>query len=134
MLRSQKSILSVTTTLAALTAAVVLTAPDASASVWNVSVAPGASVGLGGTQYGTSCSYTVTVEGTAFENVWFDDNIGGTVNPGTVNLGSSGRATVTWMPYVPGWHRIDAWTPHNDMGAWVNVGTGINLGSACVVR
>ncbi|MFI6865869.1 hypothetical protein [Nocardia sp. NPDC050406] len=134
MVRFRKSALTATTTFAAMAAAVVLAAPNATAYVSNVSVASGNSIGLGSAQYGTNCSHTVTVEGSAWESVWLYSTNAGTFNPQSFNLGSSGRATSTWTPSNTGWTGIHAWSYGGDRWTWVNVGTGINLGSACVVR
>ncbi|WP_280430431.1 hypothetical protein [Nocardia brasiliensis] len=130
----RKSLLSSVGALGISVAAVTVAAPSTSADIWQATVSPGMSVGLGGTQYGTSCTYTVTVEGSRWTNVWFDDNVSASFAPISINLGSSGRATTSWTPHAPGWHRIDVWSPDSDRGIWVNVGIGINLGSACVVR
>ncbi|WP_067537349.1 hypothetical protein [Nocardia crassostreae] len=123
------------TTFAALTATLALTAPAAHAAVWRVDVSPGASIGLGSLRYGSSCSYTVTVEGRPGDAAWFHD-IGayGTFSPQSVTIGSNGRATTNWTPQVAGWHRIYADSYFGQASTdYFEVGTCINLGSACVV-
>lgn len=134
MFRFRKSALTATTSFAAMAAAVILAAPNASAWVSNVSVSSGNSFGLGSAQYGTNCSYTVTVEGSAYESVWLFSTNAGTFNPQNFNLGSGGKGTTSWTPTSTGWHGIQAWSYNGSQWTWVNVGTGINLGSACVVR
>ncbi|MBL1077118.1 hypothetical protein JK358_22220 [Nocardia sp. 2] len=136
MIRSRTSAFAtLTTALAAIAAALVLAAPNASAFVWRVDVSPGLAVGLGTSQYGSGCSYTVTVQGWSGDHAWLYDTGGfGTFNPQTVTIGSDGRGTSTWTPHTTGWHRVWADSYYGGAGSdWINVGTGINLGSACVV-
>ncbi|MEV6769554.1 hypothetical protein AB0N05_13095 [Nocardia sp. NPDC051030] len=136
MIRFRKSALATTaTTFAALAAAAVLIAPSADAQVWRVSVASGSSIGLGSSQYGSGCSYTVTVEGRSGDTAWFyDTGAYGTFSPQSVTIGSNGQATTSWTPQASGWHRIYADSYYGAAATdSFQVGTGINLGSACVV-
>ncbi|MEU0539797.1 hypothetical protein ABZ319_07990 [Nocardia sp. NPDC005978] len=121
--------------LAALAGALVLTAPGASAQVWRVDVSAGTSIGLGTSQYGAGCSYTVTVQGRPGDAAWFYDIEGyGTFSPQTVVIGTDGRASTSWTPQAAGWHRIYADSYYGSAATGsITVGTGINLGSACVV-
>lgn len=136
MLRFRKSALTALTTFAAMAAAVILVAPNATAQVWRVDVSAGSAIGLGTSQFGTGCSYTVTAEGRSGDSVWFYDlGAYGTFNPQSTTVGSNGRATTTWTPQATGWHRIWADSYYGSAGSGdIQVGTGINLGSACVVR
>ncbi|AYF75357.1 hypothetical protein D7D52_17455 [Nocardia yunnanensis] len=130
MIRSRKSALTALTTFAAAGAALVLAAPDAAAYVSGVSVASGTSIGGG---YGTNCSYTVTVNGSPNEYVWLYDSASATFNPQQLSLGSGGSATSSWTPTSTGQHFVQAWSYNGSQWAQVSVGTGINLGSACLV-
>ncbi|MGX1808372.1 hypothetical protein ACWIGI_21855 [Nocardia sp. NPDC055321] len=121
--------------VAALAGTLVLTAPGANAQVWRVDVSAGTSIGLGTSQFGSGCSYTVTVQGRPGDGAWFYDVEGyGTFSPQWVSIGADGRASTTWTPHSAGWHRIyaDSYYGGASSGS-INVGTGINLGSACVV-
>ncbi len=122
------------TTLAATAAAMLCFAPDASAYVSSVTIAGGGgSVDLGGGAYGTNCSYTVTVQGSAGETVWmYDSNSGASFSPQQFSLGASGTATTTWTPTATGTHYVQAWSYNGSQWATVQVGTGVDLGSACV--
>ncbi|MEC3917678.1 hypothetical protein VMT65_26465 [Nocardia sp. CDC153] len=133
MIRSRKSALTAFTTFAAIPAALVLAAPDASAYVSSVNVSSGSSISLGGGNYGTNCSYTVTVNGSPNEYVWLYDSGAGSFNPQQFSLGSGGTATSSWTPTSTGQHFVQAWSYNGSQWTWVTVGQGINLGSACVV-
>ncbi|MCU1647222.1 MAG: hypothetical protein JWN03_7497 [Nocardia sp.] len=132
MIRFRKSALAVTT-LAAAAAALVLAAPDASAYLNSVNVSSGSSIPLGSGGYGTNCSYTVTVNGSPYEQVWLYDTNTATFGQQQFNLGSGGTGTSSWTPTSTGQHFIEAWSYNGQQWAQVQVGTGINLGSACVV-
>ncbi|MFE5286167.1 hypothetical protein ACFRAQ_14485 [Nocardia sp. NPDC056611] len=130
MIRSRTSAVSVFATCLAAAAALVLGAPDASAYVSSVTIATGTSIGGG---YGTNCAYTVTVNGSPNEYVWLYDSASATFSPQQFSLGSGGTATSSWTPTSTGTHYVQAWTYNGSQWATVTVGTGINLGSACVV-
>ncbi|MFI6165286.1 hypothetical protein ACIBCN_00730 [Nocardia sp. NPDC051052] len=129
------------TTLGALTAAIALAAPTAGASVTRVDVAPGLSFGSSGGGYGAGCSYTVTATARPGATVTFLDDVEGgrtidTFKPVTQVADASGKASTTWTPAKKGKH--DIWAAEYIQGesyimTTVNVGTGINLGPACVV-
>ena len=114
-------------------AALLWAAPPASASVSSVTIA-GNSLDLGGGKYGTNCSYTVTVEGSANEYVWLYDSSASTFDPQQFALSAGGSGTATWTPTATGTHYVQAWTYNGSQWAVAEVGTGINLGSACAVR
>lgn len=121
--------------VAAVAAALVLVAPSASAQVWRVDVSAGTSIGLGTSQYGSGCSYTVTVQGRPGDWAGFYDlGAYGTFSPQSVTIGSDGRASTSWTPQASGWHQIyvDSYFGQASTSSFT-VGTGINLGSACVV-
>ncbi|MFC8044581.1 hypothetical protein [Nocardia sp. NPDC057353] len=112
--------------------AVALAAPSASAAVTGIAVAPGLT--LGTHDYGTGCSYTVTatVDDDTQRVYFFEEGQGPTGFADAAPV--DGTATVTWTPsrtattYIyavqPGWSEILRYP--------VDIGTGINLGSACV--
>ncbi|MRH92246.1 hypothetical protein GFY24_33245 [Nocardia sp. SYP-A9097] len=132
MTRSRQPILAVGG-IAAAAAALVLAAPNASAYVTSVSVSSGSAISLGSSKYGTNCGYTVTVNGSPNEYVWLYDSNSATFSPQQFSLGSGGSATSSWTPTSTGTHALQAWTYNGSQWAWVQVSTGINLGSACVV-
>ncbi|WP_157573720.1 hypothetical protein [Nocardia jejuensis] len=136
MIRFRKSaVVTAASACTVLAAALVSIAPSASAQVWRVTVSAGTSVGLGSSQYGSGCAYAVTVEGRPGDAAWFyDTGAFGTFSPQTVTIGSDGRASTSWTPQVSGWHRIYADSYYGAAATdSFQVGTGINLGSACVV-
>ncbi|APA98850.1 hypothetical protein [Nocardia seriolae] len=130
MIRSRKSALTAFATFAAASAALVLAAPDASAYVSSVNISSGSSIGGG---YGTTCSYTVTVNGSPYEYVWLYDSNTATFGTQQFSLGSGGTGTSSWTPSSTGVHFVQAWSYNGSQFAVVTVRTGINLGSACIV-
>ncbi|QIS22015.1 hypothetical protein [Nocardia terpenica] len=128
------------TVLGSVTAAIVLGAPQASAAVTRIDIASGLSFGVA--PYGTGCSYTITAtaqSGTAVAFYDVDEQGNGTRDSFSTSmpqLDASGKATTTWRPITKGQHRILAQEfPTGDATATTNatVGTGINLGIACIV-
>jgi hypothetical protein len=118
------------TALGAGAAALVLAAGPASAAATSLSVNPGPmSSGIG-----TSCTYEVTavVNGPITEPVYFYDLDGSWSTNATA---SGGKATVRWTPTTPGQHVLRAYQfgPYGSADTIVQVGNGVNLGSACVV-
>ncbi|KZM73527.1 hypothetical protein AWN90_33455 [Nocardia terpenica] len=116
-------------------------APDAVADVTAVEVAPGMSFGSSGV-YGTGCSYTITATAKPGTSVLFIDEVGGvrtqeTLRPPGAPTGDTGKAQTVWTPDRAGVHTIWAGeypTPGAAIvTSEVNVGTGINLGPACLV-
>ncbi|MTE16364.1 hypothetical protein [Nocardia aurantiaca] len=65
--------------------------------------------------------------------VWLYDSGAAAFSPQQFSLGSGGTATSTWTPTSTSVHSVQAWTYNGSQWAVVTVGTGINLGSACVV-
>ncbi|MFE3795586.1 hypothetical protein [Nocardia tengchongensis] len=61
------------------------------------------------------------------------DSNAATFNPQQFSLGTGGTATSSWTPTSTGTHYVQAWTYNGSQWATVQVNTGINLGSACVV-
>ncbi|WP_194815812.1 hypothetical protein [Nocardia sp. XZ_19_385] len=90
--------------LGAVTCAVVLGAPQASAAVTNLEIVPNAA----------DCSYTITATaqpGTAVSFFDTDDKGFGTrdtFQPDTPAVDASGKATTTWKPGTKGQHKIYA--------------------------
>ncbi|MCX5045806.1 hypothetical protein OG921_21805 [Aldersonia sp. NBC_00410] len=119
----------VATAIGAGAAALVLTAPMASAEATDINVAPS----LGSSQFGTGCTYDVTVAVNAATPVYLYDN-GVSVTPAPVQA-SGGTAPFKWTPTTPGAHTLTAYQGPNYIAKdhLVQVGNGINLGSACVV-
>lgn len=118
--------------LAAAVSAAVLAAPPASATVTGITIAPGLSGGAH--PYGTTCSYTVTatVDDGSQRVYFFEEGQGPTGFADA--MPSGGVATVSWTPSRPGVHYIYALQPNatTQIRLPVDVGNGINLGSACV--
>ncbi|MGW5436298.1 hypothetical protein [Nocardia asteroides] len=109
-----------------------LLAPAASATVTSIGIEP--SVTLGTHTYGTSCTYTVsvTVDDNTKRVYFFEEGQGPSGFADA--MPSSGVAKTTWTPSRPGITYIyavqpDAWSETRQV---VDVGTGIDLGSACV--
>lgn len=127
-----------TAATALLAAALVLTAaPDAAAAVTGLQAFPGTPAVSWGpqSQYGTGCTYTLTATVTGYGPVSFADWTGAaTFYPSNYIHPGGGKATVSWTPNQPGWHRISAYqTSAGGPAIDLLVGTGVNTGSACVV-
>lgn len=108
--------------------------PSAAADVVNVEATPGLSWGPS-TRFGTNCGYTLTATVTTAEPVTFYDfDPASTFSPSNYIYPTNGVATVTWTPKQPGGHRI---LVHQVSGIGptmdIEVGIGINAGSACLV-
>ncbi|WP_067649472.1 hypothetical protein [Nocardia harenae] len=108
------------------------TAPEAGATATQMRVLGDINFGSA-TTYGTGCTYTVQVLVTnAIEPVTLLDN----GIPIAVRIPDSGNALFTWIPAVPGPHRLEAvQAPDREptVAGDVRVGTGVHLGYACVV-
>ncbi|MEU7141621.1 hypothetical protein ABZ942_19360 [Nocardia sp. NPDC046473] len=117
----------------------VTTAPSAAARVTSLAAAPGMSWGPA-TPYGTNCTYTLTATVTNPNPVaFYDFGPESTFAPDRYSHPTAGTTTVRWTPTQPGRHRIMAYQtftggPAMDTAALdIQVGTGINTGSACIV-
>ncbi|MCM6778820.1 hypothetical protein NDR87_35630 [Nocardia sp. CDC159] len=111
-----------------------LAAPQAAATVTALEVAPGLS--LGSHKYGTGCSYTVTARvDDNTKTVYFFEQGQGPSGFADAKP-SNGVATATWTPSSTKITYIYALQPGATtvVSAAVDVGTGINLGSACVAN
>ncbi|WP_328387211.1 hypothetical protein [Nocardia sp. NBC_00416] len=100
--------------------------PTASAAVTSVSVSGG--FGLGFVQYGTSCTYTVTVLGDSVGSL--TDSVDGQPGGGTfgpVEQVSPGKFTADWAPTAPGRHLVAA----DGVADEVNVARGYDFGIIC---
>lgn len=108
-------------------------APEAAATATQMRVLGDINFGSS-TTYGTGCTYTVQVLVTnAVEPVTLLDN----GIPIAVRVPDSGNALFTWIPAVPGPHRLEAvQAPDREptVAGDVRVGTGTHLGYACVVN
>ncbi|MFE3262411.1 hypothetical protein ACFXPS_44125 [Nocardia sp. NPDC059091] len=117
---------------AAIAAGAVIAAPQASAhTISGLTVEPGL-----GTGFGTGCSYQVsaTVDADA-ERVIFIDN-GWQIRGSTLQV-SGNTASIRWTPTTTGMHVISAQFTMGDSAqklTTIGVGTGIDLGSACLVQ
>ncbi|MFJ4654076.1 hypothetical protein ACIP5Y_22655 [Nocardia sp. NPDC088792] len=132
MIRHRKSIVAAAA-LAAAATSLVLAAPDAAADVNSVTVT-GTSLSLGVDRFGTGCSYTVQVNGSPYEDVYLNDSNGASFGQQQLRLDNSGNASTTWSPTSTGTHVITAWSWRGGpQFAWEQVGSGLDLGSACVV-
>ncbi|MFI5501652.1 hypothetical protein ACIA5E_21535 [Nocardia asteroides] len=109
-----------------------LLAPTAFATVTGIEIEP--ALTLGGHSYGTTCTYTVsvTVDDNTKRVYFFEEGQGPSGFADA--MPSGGVAEAAWTPSKPGIAYIYAVQPD----AWpetrkaVDVGTGVNLGSACV--
>ncbi|MFE3060697.1 hypothetical protein [Nocardia sp. NPDC059239] len=109
-----------------------LTAPSASATVTSIAIAPAFT--LGTHTYGTTCSYTVTVAvDDNSQTVYFFEEGQGPSGFAEAKP-SNGVAKATWTPSSTKITYIYAIQPNAtaQIRQPVDVGTGINLGSACV--
>lgn len=132
MIRHRKSVVAATALAAAVTS-LVLAAPDAAAEVNSVTVT-GASLSLGVDRFGTGCSYTVQVTGSPYEDVSLFDSSSASFGQRQLRLDNSGNASTSWSPTATGTHVITAWARRGGpQFAWEQVGSGLDLGSACVV-
>ncbi|MCM6772017.1 hypothetical protein NDR87_03010 [Nocardia sp. CDC159] len=120
--------------LAASAGLMIAVAPGAAADVTNLSIDPGASWGPS-SRYGTTCSYTLTARtNTAGKVSFYDFTQAATFSPGHYVDTVDGVATVRWTPTQPGTHAIMAYqTSAGGPVLTVQVGNGINTGSACLV-
>ncbi|MFI2231858.1 hypothetical protein [Nocardia testacea] len=101
-------------------------APGASAAVSNVSVSGG--FGLGFLQYGTGCTYTVTVRGDGVDAL--EDRVDGQPGGGTfgpIEQAGPGTFTADWAPTVSGRHVVSA----DGAATEVNVQKGHDFGLVC---
>ncbi|WP_058856848.1 hypothetical protein [Nocardia jinanensis] len=101
-------------------------APGASAAVSSVSVSGG--FGLGFVQYGTSCTYTVTVLGDGVSVL--EDRVNGQPGGGAfgpIEQVGPGKFTADWAPTVSGRHLVSA----DGVAAEVNVQKGYDFGIVC---
>ncbi|MTE15402.1 hypothetical protein [Nocardia aurantiaca] len=109
-----------------------LTAPSASATVTGIAIAPAST--LGAHRYGTTCSYTVTVTvDDDSQTVYFFEEGQGPSGFAEAKP-SGGVAKATWIPSSTKITYIYAVQPNASaqIRLPVDVGTGVNLGSACV--
>ncbi|WP_063059495.1 hypothetical protein [Nocardia sienata] len=101
-------------------------APGASAAVSGVSVSGG--FGLGFVQYGTGCTYTVTIRGdgvSALEDL-VNGQPGGTFGP--IEQAGPDMYTADWAPTVSGRHSVSA----DGVGTEVYVQKGYDFGLVCL--
>ncbi|MFE9578463.1 hypothetical protein ACFYO1_18880 [Nocardia sp. NPDC006044] len=148
MRKSNRAAATTVAALSALAAAVAFAAPQAGATVTSVHVDKGQSFGSSADARGTGCSYPIVVNTDPGKKVVVLDQIGDDPNtadykqfqPYELVADASGAARSTWTPDRKGPHKIvvlelradedyDVYSPRTAM----NIGTGINLGPACVV-
>ncbi|MFD4431027.1 hypothetical protein [Nocardia sp. NPDC058497] len=117
---------------AAVASVTTVLAPAAAAKVTSIGIEP--SMTLGAHRYGTTCTYnvSVTVDDNTKRVYFFEEGQGPTGFADA--MPSDGVAKTIWTPSKPGITYIyavqpDAWPETRQV---VDVGTGINLGSACV--
>ncbi|MFE6860239.1 hypothetical protein [Nocardia sp. NPDC057668] len=120
---------------AALTAAAcasILAAPTASATVTGIAIAPGLTLGLH--SQGTGCSYTITatVDDNSKRVYFYEEGQGPSGFADAQPVG--GEAKVTWTPTSTKPTYIYAFQPGAtaQIRQPVDIGTGVNLGSACL--
>lgn len=133
MFPARRSAVTAASTMGALAAALVLTAPAAPAAITGFGMAPGLS--FGSAAYGTGCVYLATATATPGEYVSFYDSQQGSFDPpGAIQVGNSGAVTAKWTPHTPGVHHVHAVQIGSQRTLQLTVGTGLNLGFACLVR
>ncbi|WP_063060186.1 hypothetical protein [Nocardia sienata] len=121
-------------TVAALGVAFVVTAPAAPAAITEFALAPGGGTGSSPAPYGTHCTYIATATAGPGEFVSFYDSQKGSFDPpGVILVGASGTVTAEWTPEVPGTHELHAVNIGSEQSLEVEVGSGLDLGSACPV-
>ena len=120
--------------MGALAAALVVTAANAPAAVTEFELAPGSGTGSSPAPYGTHCTYTATATAEPGGYVSFYDSQKGSFDPpGAILVGDSGTVTAEWTPETPGTHNLHAVNIGSEQSLQVEVGSGLNLGSACPV-
>ncbi|MEU4314504.1 hypothetical protein [Nocardia sp. NPDC024068] len=134
MYRSRRSVVTSASAFAALTVALVAAAPTAPAAVTDFRVTPGIDWGSSSSAFGTGCSYTATAAAEPGEYVSFYDSQKGSFDPpGAILVGKSGTVTARWTPHTRGTHNLHAEQIGSRQSVVVEVGTGVDLGSACPV-
>lgn len=134
MHRFRRTVTFVASTVGALTVAFVVTAPAAPAGITEFALAPGGGTGSSPASYGTHCTYTATVTAEPGEFVSFYDSQKGSFDPpGVILVGRSGTVTAEWTPEVAGRHELHAVNIGSEQSLEVEVGSGLDLGSACPV-
>lgn len=134
MHRFRRTVTFAASTMGALTVAFVVTAPAAPAAITEFELAPGSGTGSSPAPYGTHCTYTATATAEPGEFVSFYDSQQGSFDPpGAIRVGASGTATAKWTPEVSGTHELHAVNIGGEQSLRVEVGAGLNLGSACPV-
>lgn len=118
--------------VAAVVAAGVVAAAPAGAEITGITVEPGISSGSA-SPFGTGCAYTVTAQAAPGEYVSFYDSQQGSFDPPwAIPVGPSGLATAVWTPHERGAHTLHAVQIGGGKSVRVEVGTGIDLGLACL--
>lgn len=64
---------------------------------------------------------------------FYDSQQGSFDPPGAIPVGESGTVTAEWPPEVSGTHNLHAVNIGSEQSLEVEVGSGLNLGSACPV-
>ncbi|MFC8044737.1 hypothetical protein [Nocardia sp. NPDC057353] len=120
---------------AALALAVALGAAAPEAAATATQMRPLGNINFGSsTTYGTGCTYTVQV---LVDNALEPVTLLANGIPIGVQVPDSGNALFTWVPAVPGPHRLaarQAPDPEPTVVGDVRVGTGLHLGYACLVN
>ncbi|WP_327149311.1 hypothetical protein [Nocardia sp. NBC_01329] len=134
MHRSRRTVSTAASVMGALAAALVVAAPHASAAITEFELAPGSGTGSSPAPYGTHCAYTASATAEPGEYVSFYDSQKGSFDPpGAILVGASGTVTAQWSPETPGTHTLHAVNIGSEQSLQVEVGSGLNLGSACPV-
>ncbi|MGW5386104.1 hypothetical protein [Nocardia sp. NPDC003963] len=134
MHRSRRTASVAVSATGALAVALVVTAPAAPAAITEFELAPGSGTGSSPAPYGTHCTYTATATAEPGEYISFYDSQKGSFDPpGAILVGESGEVTAEWTPQTPGTHNLHAVNTGSEQSLRVEVGSGLNLGSACPV-
>ncbi|MEV6554271.1 hypothetical protein AB0M22_01030 [Nocardia sp. NPDC051756] len=144
-MRSSNRIAATVATLSAIATAIALAAPQAGATVTSIRIERGQGFGSSESARGTGCAYRVIVQTDPGKEVVFLDEVDNDLShtpfgPAFVVADASGAARTTWTPAKKGQHRVVVVERVSDekgegysIDAPLTIGTGINVGPACVV-
>ncbi|MFC9435376.1 hypothetical protein [Nocardia sp. NPDC057030] len=142
---SSNRIAATAATLSVIAAAIALAAPQAGATVTSVRIERGQGFGSSESARGTGCAYRVIAQTEPGREVAFLDEIDNDLSPTSfgpafVVADPSGAASTTWTPTKKGQHYLwvvervsDEKGEGYSTDTPLTIGTGINVGPACVV-
>ncbi|QIS16255.1 hypothetical protein [Nocardia arthritidis] len=126
MLRSHKSAAAAISTMGAMAAALVLTAPSAPAAINAFAVTPGDPL-----VFVTGCAYTALATTEPGSWISFYDSQDGEFNPpSAIQAGGNGDVIAKWTPHTPGMHMLHAAQIGGERTIGIEVSPGGN-GTPC---